>query len=333
MRTVFLVVATLLLTGCQVRKHYYEESGTVFNTSYHIKYQTDRSLTQEIDSAFEALNRSFNPFLSSSYIARINRNESDLTDVHLRHILSRSLEISCLSDGIFDVTVAPLINLWGFGYQRHDTITKEAIDSILQFVGYQKIHLDVGGRIHKTDPRVQLNCSAIAKGYAADVIATLLRQHGADNYMVEIGGEVAVQGLNPQHQPWRIGIRKPSDDFGENGLQEILAVSKRCGIATSGDYLNYYRQGDRKVAHTINPKTGYPSEENILSSTVIASDALTADALATTFNALGLEQALSLAESLVTDTLFAPIGYFFIYADSIGTLHTHTRGCGYYVQK
>jgi thiamine biosynthesis lipoprotein len=325
MRTVCLVAAVLFFTGCRDHKEYYEESGTVFNTGYHIKYQANRSLALEIDSTFEVLNQSFNPFLPSSCIARINRNESDLADVHLRYILSRSLDISHLSEGIFDITSAPLINLWGFGYQRHDTVTQEAIDSILQFVGYQKIHLDTTGRVYKDDPRVQLNCSAIAKGYAADVIGALLREHGADHYMVEIGGEVAVQGLNPQQEPWRIGIRKPSDDLTDNSLQEILAISDRCGIATSGDYLNYYRREGRKVAHTINPKTGYPTEEDILSATVIAGDALTADALATTFNALGLDKALSLAESLVADTLPDPIGYFFIYADSVGVLRSYSH--------
>jgi thiamine biosynthesis lipoprotein len=331
MRTFLLVATVLFFVSCQGHKQYYEENGTVFHTSYHIKYQTNRPLTREIDSTFEVLNQSFNPFLSSSCIARINRNESDLADVHLRYILSRSLDISRLSDGIFDVTSAPLVNLWGFGYQRHDTVTQEAIDSILQFVGYQKIHLNADGRVRKDDPRIQLNCSAIAKGYAADAIAVVLRQHGADSYMVEIGGEVAVQGLNSQQQPWRIGIRKPSDNLGDNDLQEILAISDRCGIATSGDYLNYYRREGRKVAHTINPKTGYPAEEDILSATVIAGDALTADALATTFNALGLEKALSLAESLVANTQ-DPIGYFFIYADSSGTLRIHSRSRGFDLQ-
>ncbi|MDR3127294.1 MAG: FAD:protein FMN transferase [Tannerellaceae bacterium] len=312
------------LTGCAGEKEYYEERGSIFHTVYSIKYEGERSLREEIDSTFAVLNSSFNPFLPSSCISRINRNETEVADSHLWHILWRSETISRLSEGMFDITSAPLINLWGFGYAEHARVTRESIDSILKFVGYEKLHLSTGGRIRKSDPRIELNCSAIAKGYAADVIGSLLRSEGVENYMVEIGGEIAVAGVNGNQEAWRIGIRKPSEDMGEQGIEEVFEVSECCGIATSGDYLNYYRRGGKKVGHTINPKTGYPAGSDILSATVLASDALTADALATTFNALGLSKSLVLAEKLVAESETV-MGYFFIYADSSG-VHRSCRG-------
>ncbi|MDR2791250.1 MAG: FAD:protein FMN transferase [Tannerellaceae bacterium] len=317
-RHLFPIAAAILLSACRnTVAPYHEENGSVFNTLYHIKYQSPQPLSSQIDSTFQALNNSFNPFLPTSCIARLNRNETSYTDEHLRRIITRALEISRLSDGVFDITAAPLINLWGFGYQRHDTVTPQAIDSILRFVGYQKIRLLPDGRLQKDDPRIQINCSAIAKGYAADVIADVLRRYGAENYMVEIGGEIVLCGYNAQGQPWRIGIRQPHENPAGEGLQDILSLTEPCGIATSGDYLNYYRQDGRTYAHTIDPRTGYPSRQNILSATVIAEDAMTADALATTFNALGLDRAIPLADSLASPACPAPIRYHFIYADSL----------------
>ena len=148
------------------------------------------------------------------------------------------------------------------------------------------------GVIHKADPRVMLDCSAIAKGYGSDCVARLLRSHGIDNFMVEIGGEVVTSGINPDRVPWRIGVTKPVDDSTQvnEQLQTVLNVTDKA-MATSGNYRNFYYKGGRKYAHTIDPKTGYPVQHNILSATVIADNCATADAYATSFMVLGLDGA------------------------------------------
>lgn len=200
-------------------------------------------------------------------------------------------KISKETGGAFDITVAPLVNEWGFGFKTGVAPTKHVIDSLRAIVGYQKVKL-VDGQVRKADPRIMLDCSGIAKGYGSDCVARLLRKHGIDNFMVEIGGEVVTSGINPDRVPWRIGVTKPVDDSLNinQELQTVLNVTDKA-MATSGNYRNFYYKGGRKYAHTIDPKTGYPVQHNILSSTVIADDCATADAYATSFMVLGLDGA------------------------------------------
>ena len=196
-----------------------------------------------------------------------------------------------------------------------DSVTPAVIDSLRSFVGYQKVRL-VGNRVEKEDPRVQLNCSSIAKGYACDVIAQLLEREGVRNYMIEIGGEVTLRGVNPAGQGWRVGINKPNPDTTgiarDNGIEEVVQLNRKGGIATSGDYRNFYIKDGKKYAHTINPLTGYPAGQNILSATIVADDCMTADAYATTFMVVGLDRAREIARQVGT------IDYFIIYSDSLG---------------
>ena len=231
-------------------------------------------------------------------------------------------EISKRSGGAFDITCAPLINLWGFGFSKMDSVTPQMIDSIKAFVGYQKVRLE-GKKIIKEDPRILLNCSSIAKGYACDVIARLLEKEGVKNYMVEIGGEVTMKGVNQQGDCWRVGINKP--EIGTSGVtndvEEIVQLCQKGGVATSGDYRNFYIKDGKKYAHTINPATGYPAGQNILSATIVAEDCMTADAYATTFMVLGVEKAKLLAQSI------PQIEYFIIYADNNGQQKvTYSKG-------
>ena len=196
------------------------------------------------------------------------------------------------------------------------------IDSIKAFVGYQKVRLE-GKKIIKEDPRILLNCSSIAKGYACDVIARLLEKEGVKNYMVEIGGEVTMKGVNQQGACWRVGINKP--EIGTSGVtndvEEIVQLCQKGGVATSGDYRNFYIKDGKKYAHTINPATGYPAGQNILSATIVAEDCMTADAYATTFMVLGVEKAKLLAQSI------PQIEYFIIYADNNGQQKvTYSKG-------
>ena len=175
----------------------------------------------------------------------------------------------------------------------------------------------------KEDPRILLNCSSIAKGYACDVIARLLEKEGVKNYMVEIGGEVTMKGVNQQGDCWRVGINKP--EIGTSGVtndvEEIVQLCQKGGVATSGDYRNFYIKDGKKYAHTINPANGYPAGQNILSATIVAEDCMTADAYATTFMVLGVEKAKLLAQSI------PQIEYFIIYADNNGQQKvTYSKG-------
>ncbi|WP_308587821.1 FAD:protein FMN transferase [uncultured Parabacteroides sp.] len=303
----------LVLTACTNQKQYFEESGSVFHTIYHVKYEASELLTDKIDAEFQKFNLSLNPFNPNSIISKVNQNEPVEADDWFIEVFNKAREVSDHSDGVFDITCAPLVNLWGFGFSKMDSVTPQMIDSIKQFVGYQKVKLD-GRIVVKEDPRILLNCSAIAKGYASDIIARLLEREGVKNYMVEIGGEVTMKGVNQNGNCWRIGINKPEDDSTglRNDIEEVVQLCKKGGVATSGNYRNYYVKDGKKYAHTIDPRTGYPSEQNILSATIVADDCITADAYATAFMAMGLEKARQAAKNI------PDIEYYVIYSDENG---------------
>lgn len=281
------------LTGCTGNTGTFQsETGFIFGTVYNVKYQHPESLKDDITRELQLFDGSLSMFNDTSTISRVNRNEDIQPDTLFTNVIRRSLEISQATDGCFDITVAPLVNAWGFGFKHDIEPDSTAIDSLMQMVGYDKIQLTPDGRVLKQDPRTMLDCSAIAKGYAVDIIASLLRRKGISNYMVDIGGEVDVAGHNPNGDLWHIGINKPQDDSlsVNSELQTVLAVSG-VGIATSGNYRNFYYKGGRKFAHTIDPHTGYPVQHSILSATVIASDCMSADAYATSFMVMGLDKA------------------------------------------
>lgn len=314
-KKIYLVVSLwiLIFAACTKQKQYFEESGSVFHTIYHIKYEGSELLTEKIDAEFQKFNLSLNPFNPNSIISKVNRNEPVEADDWFIEVFNKAKEVSDHSEGVFDITCAPLVNLWGFGFSKMDSVTPQMIDSIKQFVGYQKVRLD-GRKVIKDDPRILLNCSAIAKGYASDVIARLLEREGVENYMVEIGGEVTMKGVNQNGKCWRIGINKPEDDSTgiKNDVGEVVELCKKGGVATSGNYRNYYIKDGKKYAHTIDPRTGYPSEQSILSATIVAGDCITADAYATAFMAMGLEKAREAAKNI------PGIEYYVIYTDENG---------------
>jgi thiamine biosynthesis lipoprotein len=206
-------------------------------------------------------------------------------------VFNLAMQISDDTDGAFDITVAPLVNAWGFGFKNGQHPTKFQVDSLRKIIGYQKVFYD-GGYIKKKDPRIMLDCSAIAKGYGSDVVAKLLRSRGVKNFMVEIGGEIVTSGVNEKRLPWKIGVTKPTEDplNTSHELQSVLNVTDKA-MATSGNYRNFYYKDGKRYAHTIDPKTGYPVQHNILSATVIANSCAMADAYATSFMVMGLEKA------------------------------------------
>ncbi|MDR2681160.1 MAG: FAD:protein FMN transferase [Tannerella sp.] len=293
------IITVFICASCAQQAPYYEESGSVFHTLYHIKYRSPEILTDKIDAELQAFNLSLNPFNPNSILSKVNRNEDVEVDDRFATVFNKAMEVSKNSGGVFDATAAPLINLWGFGFEKSDSVSQQKIDSILSFVGYKKIRLN-GRKVIKDDPRIMLNFSAIAKGYASDVVAALLEREGVENYMVEIGGEVVSKGKNPNGVCWQIGINKPEDDRSgiQNEIEFKIMPCRKSGIATSGNYRNFYIRDGKKYAHTIDPHTGYPSEQSILSATIIAPDCMTADAYATAFMAMGVEPAIAMAEKI-----------------------------------
>jgi thiamine biosynthesis lipoprotein len=229
---------------------------------------------------------------NNSIISRINRNEDVEIDDYLRIVFTRAKEISALTENAFDISAEPLFRAWGFSSQEKCPPGKDQIAELKKYVGMDKMRIE-NKRIVKAHPAVELNVNAIAKGYSADIVASFLEKHGCNNYLVEIGGEIRVKGENLQGEDWRIGIDRPLESNAVPGqdLQAILQITDR-GIATSGNYRRFYIENGQKITHTINPATGYPSKHNLLSTTVVADDALTADAYATAFLVSGPEKSL-----------------------------------------
>lgn len=291
-----LIVGTIWIIRQQHSTPYQHDEGFIFGTIYHITYQSDQNYQKEIEAELQKVDGSLSPFNKSSIISRINRNEDVQVDEMFKEVFTLAESISKETDGAFDITVAPMVNLWGFGFKKGITPNKEVIDSVRALVGYHKVAL-VDGHVKKQNPNTMLDCSAIAKGYGSDVVARFLQSKGIENFMVEIGGEVVTRGNSEKRVPWRIGVNKPTDDSLNTNteLQTVLNVTDKA-MATSGNYRNFYYKNGKKYAHTIDPKTGYPVQHNILSATVIANNCATADAYATSFMVLGMDGAKKILE-------------------------------------
>lgn len=311
---VFLIVGTVFIVRQQRSTPYQHDKGQVFGTFYHITYQNDTSLNNDILAELAKVDSALSMFNDKSIISRINRGEDVKTNEMFDTVFNLAENIADNTNGAFDITVAPLVNAWGFGFKTGNPPTKAAIDSLRSIVGYKKVALH-NNRITKTDPRVMLDCSAIAKGYGCDVVAHLLQRHGIENYMVEIGGEVVTHGISEKRLPWKIGVTKPTDDSlaVDKELQTVLNV-KNMAMATSGNYRNFYYKNGKKYAHTIDPKTGYPVQHNILSATVLAKHCAEADAYATSFMVMGLDGAKKTLEN------HPELMAYLIYADHKGDM-------------
>lgn len=270
---------------------YQSEEGAIFGTVYHVKYQYGSSLQADILDRLHAVDSSLSMFNKQSTVSRINSGESMKADSLLEMVFQFSTSISEATDGAFDVTVAPLVNAWGFGFKHGKWPDSTTVDSLRQFVGWRKVSIQ-NHQVRKQDPRMVLDFSAVAKGFGVDQVASLLRSRGIKNFMVEIGGEIVSHGQNPKGEPWRIGINKPDEDSTSTNeeLQDIIELHD-CAIATSGNYRNFYMHDGKRVAHTIDPHSGYPVQHSILSSTVMAPTCAMADGFATAFMVLGLDSA------------------------------------------
>lgn len=310
----FLIIGTILIIKHQHNMPYQHDRGSVFGTFYSITYQCDNDLQKEIEAELKKVDQALSMFNQESIISKVNRNEKvDLNEMFLQ-VITLAQKVSQDTDGAFDITVAPLVNAWGFGFKTGDKPSGTSIDSLMSTVGYKKISLK-GRQLFKENKNTMLDCSAIAKGYGSDVVAAFLRKRGIDNFMVEIGGEVVTQGISEKRVPWRIGVTKPTDDSlsVDNELQTVLNVTNKA-MATSGNYRNFYYKDGKKYAHTIDPKTGYPVQHSLLSATVLADNCATADAYATSFMVMGIEKAKGVLER------HPELMAYFIYTDESGNL-------------
>ena len=289
---VLLIVGSIFIIRQQSIMPYQHTEDFIFGTTYQVTYQYDVDLRDSIKSQLLKVDQSLSPFNENSVISAINYNQSAKPDEMFLDVFRQAMKISRETNGTFDITVAPLVNAWGFGFKKGELPTPRQVDSLKAIVGYQKLSL-VDGMIHKADPRMMIDCSAIAKGYGVDVVAKYLRSRGVENFMIEIGGEIVTQGVNPSKHPWRIGVTKPTEDtlnIGGRELQTTLKVNN-VAMATSGNYRNFYYKDGKRYAHTIDPHTGYPVQHNILSATVFAKSCMVADAFATSFMVMGLDGA------------------------------------------
>ena len=310
-----LIIGSIFIITQQRSTPYQHNEGQVFGTFYHITYQNDQDLQKEIEAELKKIDNSLSTFNKQSVISKVNNNEVTKLDELFIEIFDKAKAISKETDGAFDITVAPLVNLWGFGFKQGTTPSKQQIDSLKQLVGYEKVSLIMGKRIKKTDQRIMLDCSAIAKGYGSDVIARLFKKYDIKNFMIEIGGEIVVSGNSESRVPWKIGVNKPIEDSTNTNteLQTALNITNKA-MATSGNYRNFYYKGGKKFAHTIDPKTGYPVQHSLLSATVLAADCATADAYATAFMVMGMERSKKVLEK------HKELMAYFIYSDHQGKL-------------
>lgn len=301
--TLMLSIAVAAAAGCSENRGnstYRDAEGAAWNTTYHVTYRSEKALDDSIIAVMRGVELSLSPFCKTSIISRINRNEEARPDSQLIEVFNTSLMVNKLSGGMFDPTVGPLVSLWGFGEAGHDTPqpTAAMIDSALQSVGMERCHLTDTG-ITKPSRDTRFNFSAITKGFGCDMVGKMLRRNGCNDYMVEIGGEIALSGLNRRGEPWRIMVDAPvaNDSTVDHRRMAVIALTD-CGVATSGNYRNYRHTANGTVGHTISPMTGRPVTTTTLSATVVAPTAMLADALATACMAMDPDSALAIADRL-----------------------------------
>lgn len=314
----FLIIGTVVIVGRQKSVPYQHDEGRIFGTTYHITYQSDDNLKKEIEETLKAVDKEFSMFNPQSTVALINEGKRPTLSDDFLEVYQLAQQVNEESDGAFDITVAPLVNAWGFGFKNQQMPNNHQIDSLRRLVGMEHVSL-AGAKgsqyVRFQRPRMMLDFSAIAKGYGTDRVARLLMSHDVANFMVEIGGEVYAKGNSEKRLPWRIGVSKPVDDPDNDAqeLETVLNVTNQA-MATSGNYRNFYYKGGRKYAHTIDPKTGRPVQHSLLSATVLAPTCAEADAYATSFMVMGLDKARQVLERKMQ------LKAYFIYQNAQGGL-------------
>lgn len=317
-------IAAMFVAGCTSQTDYRHAEGAVWHTAYHITYGRSGGSTPILDDSIAVVLRrvelALSPFNDSSEVTALNRDTTAgrAVGAALRYIFEQSQMVNRISAGMFDPTVAPLVNLWGFGYKQapDSAPDQRQIDEALSRVGIADCCL-AGDTLLKKHPLTEFNFSAITKGFACDEVGRMMERNGVDNFMVEIGGEIALGGVNPRGGDWNIMIDRPIESNTEviHERQAIVAVSN-CGVATSGNYRNYRDIAGSRAGHTISPATGRPVATSTLSASVIAPSAMLADALATAAMAMPADSALAMASRVDGAELMLVV----LSADTLATL-------------
>lgn len=321
MKSQFPILVCILFFACHQsdKKSLIKVEGNAQGTTYHISYLSDDGINHKkaIDSLLNKIDASMSTWLPNSIISRINNNDnSAIVDQYFIDVFNKSLEVSEKTDGLFDVTVGPLVNSWGFGITKKAIPDSTTIDSLLHFVGYKMLKLE-GNKIIKAKQEIKIDFNAIAQGYSVDVLANYLESKGIDNYLVELGGELKAKGKK-ENENWKVGIDKPDEKpTSERKLEAVINLNNKA-LATSGNYRKFYEESGQKFSHIINPRTGYPARQNLLSATVIANDGIVADAYATAFMVMGLKKSIQFLE----DNKNLKLEVYFIY-DEKGNLKTY----------
>lgn len=315
-----ILACIIFFAGCKSdQKSLIKFEGNAQGTTYHISYLSDDGISHKtaIDSLLNEIDASMSTWLPGSIISRINNNDkSVIVDHYFIDVFNKSLEVSEKTDGLFDVTVGPLVNSWGFGFTKKATLHSIAIDSLIHFVGYKMVKLE-GNKIIKAKQEIKIDFNAIAQGYSVDVLANYLESKGIDNYLVELGGELKAKGKK-DNENWKVGIDKPDEkSTSQRKLEAVINLNNKA-LATSGNYRKFYEENGQKFSHIIDPRTGYPARQNLLSATVIADEGIVADAYATAFMVMGLKKSIQFLE----ENKNLKLEVYFIYDDQ-GNLKTY----------
>ena len=316
-RVFILFIELVLLASCGKQPKKMVLQGLAQGSYYAVTYfdEQGRNFQHEIDSIFHAVDMSVNLWVDSSVISKVNRNEEVVLDQIFIDNFNIAQEAAKLSDGYFDPTISPIVAAWGFSYKVGDSITPQLIDSLKQWVDYRKVRIE-NGKVIKENPNMTLDFNAIAQGYTSDLIAAFLESRGIKSYLVDTGGEIMAKGEKTNGKPWIVGIEKPAENKESEQVVQTRIALRDKGLVTSGSTRKYVERNGKRYSHSINPKTGYPVEHNVLSVTVLAENSVWADALASICMVMGLEQSLPLIESL--DSVEA----YYIYANEQNELET-----------
>jgi thiamine biosynthesis lipoprotein len=325
MKIRFIIIVALLLLSfpsCKETTIYDNFTGFVQGTTYSMVFENTgkinpEDLKSEVENILHDFDMSLSLYVDSSILSKVNRNEDVIPDKYFTEAFNRSAEITEMTEGAFDITVGPLVKAWGFGPDSQKNFSEAKRDSLLKLVGMGKVKIE-NGKVLKENPGINLDFNAIAQGYSVDIISDFFNSKGIKSYLIEIGGEVRVKG-DKQGVLWRIGIDRPEDNnnLPGNDLQAVISLKDR-SLATSGNYRKFYIENGIKYSHTIDPRTGYPARNNLLSATIIANDCATADGIATACMVIGKEKAIEFLG-------FHPeFDAFLVYSDETGNYQTWT---------
>lgn len=319
-----LLISVLFLNSASCKRTFIKNEGSTWGTNYHIVYQSDRDLHDSVIAVMRSVDASLSKFNPDSEISRINSGITDSVGKMMADVFAVASHVAGLSDGVYDPTVGPVCELWGFGIADFTSVpTDSAIAAALGTVGILDCHI-TGNKIVKKNPATEFDFSSVAKGYGIDCIADMLERNGVENYMIEIGGEISACGLSPRECPWRIQVDAPEIATGPADIHSRLSVlelgPERIAVATSGNYRNIRSTtSGESFGHTISPVTGRPAKSEILSATVIDADCALADAMATACMASPtVAEALDMAER-------AGLYVLLITADTDSTFAIHTN--------